>query len=329
MLIPPKYKLNHKIADLLAKIESHKQIIDAIDIPPEAELNIRRKSTLKSSLYSANIEGNPLVFDELALISPKDKRKIEVFNILKAINLIHEGKPTPITKDLILKLHAISMRSLLHQSELGKIRTNMEAIFNSAGGVVYMPPPPNHINKLLDKLLDYINGSNERFVPIKAVVAHYIFEKIHPFLDGNGRVGRLLMRKVLKNGGYDMKGILPVEEYLENHRTTYYHMLEEPENDITAYVEFMLEAIVVSGEKAKEMLLEHKKVEPEDLLLPRRAEILRIIKEHNLVNFDLIRRRFMAVNERTLRYDLKRLKDAGLIYKVGTTKGVFYKPSKT
>lgn len=315
------------MSELLAKIEACKQVIDAVNIPPEVELNIRRKSTLKSSLYSANIEGNPLIFDELALLSPKDKKKIEVFNILKAINLIQEKNPAPITKNLILKLHAIAMKGLLHQSHLGKIRDNMEAIFNSAGGVVYMPPPPSHIEELLDKLVDYINGSGERFVPIKAVVAHYIFEKIHPFLDGSGRVGRLLIRQILKNDGYDMKGILPLEEYLENHRTTYYQMLEEPEKDVTAYVEFMLESIAESAEKAKEMVLNHKKVEPEDLLLPRRAELVRLIKEHGLLNFDAIRRRFLAVNERTLRYDLKRLQDGGFINKMGTTNGVFYKPA--
>ncbi len=315
------------MSELLAKIEACKQVIDAVNIPPEVELNIRRKSTLKSSLYSANIEGNPLIFDELALLSPKDKKKIEVFNILKAINLIQEKNPAPITKNLILKLHAIVMKGLLHQSHLGKIRDNMEAIFNSAGGVVYMPPPPSHIEELLDKLVDYINGSGERFVPIKAVVAHYIFEKIHPFLDGSGRVGRLLIRQILKNDGYDMKGILPLEEYLENHRTTYYQMLEEPEKDVTAYVEFMLESIAESAEKAKEMVLNHKKVEPEDLLLPRRAELVRLIKEHGLLNFDAIRRRFLAVNERTLRYDLKRLQDGGFINKMGTTNGVFYKPA--
>ena len=59
-------------------------------------------------------------------------------------------------------------------------------------------------------------------------------------------------------------------------------------------------------------------------LLPRRAEILNVIRDHQLVSFDMIRRRFMAVNERTLRYDLKQLQHAGLIRKRGVTKGVFY-----
>lgn len=62
----------------------------------------------------------------------------------------------------------------------------------------------------------------------------------------------------------------------------------------------------------------------EESLLPRRAEILAIIKDHHLLSFDRIRRRFMSVNERTLRYDLKKLKDQGFIRKRGVTKGVYY-----
>ena len=64
----------------------------------------------------------------------------------------------------------------------------------------------------------------------------------------------------------------------------------------------------------------------EENLLPRRAEILGIIRDHRLVNFDQIRRRFMGVNERTLRYDLKKLADNGFIRKLGNTKGVYYEP---
>lgn len=62
----------------------------------------------------------------------------------------------------------------------------------------------------------------------------------------------------------------------------------------------------------------------EDYLLPRRGEILNIIRDHKILNFDQIRRRFMGVNERTLRYDLKKLQDSGLIRKRGITKGVYY-----
>jgi Fic family protein len=143
-------------------------------------------------------------------------------------------------------------------------------------------------------------------------------------LDGNGRVGRLIFQAVLQKGGYGMKQLVPIEEYLDSHRSRYYDGLESREKDITDYIEFMLEALAETSDKAKQQVLTKEKVQVEDYLLPRRAEIYNIVKDHRIVNFDQLRRRFMAVNERTLRYDLKKLQDAKLIKKLGTTKGVYY-----
>lgn len=74
--------------------------------------------------------------------------------------------------------------------------------------------------------------------------------------------------------------------------------------------------------------LTKKNDEATDFLLPRQAKIYNIIKDHKLVPFDMIRRRFLAVNERTLRYDLKKLRDKALIKKRGATKGVYYEEDK-
>lgn len=322
MLIPPKYFLTPQISQLLSSIEASKEIIETIPLPPEVETNIRRQSTLKSSLFSARIEGSTLTLDDVSTRSSTDQKKIEVFNILKAWQTLNQKRAKDLTIKDLLELHAIVMQGLTPQS--GHFRTEVSAIFNSAGIAIYMPPPPRQILSFTNKLLKFVNSSKERFVPVRACLAHYNFEKIHPFLDGNGRVGRLMLQATLQKAGYGMKGLLPIEEYLDNHRSTYYRMLENTEKDVTDYIEFMLEAICVTAENAKKLVLEKKKIEPQDYLLPRRAEILSIVKDHYMVNFDQIRRRFMAVNERTLRYDLKKLVDAGLIRKRGTTNGVYY-----
>lgn len=324
MNIPPKYFLTPKISALLQRIEASKAVIDSFPIPPEIELNIRRRSTLKSSLFSARIEGNQLTMDDLPKASSKDQKKAEVLNILKATNWIYARSHKDITTKDILEIHKMTMQGLIEKHDLGKYRTNIEAIFNSAGIAIYLPPRPSQIPFLTDRLVKFINSNKEPFVPIRACLAHYMFEKIHPFLDGNGRVGRLLLQSALVKSGYGMKGLLTVEEYLDNHRNEYYRSLDNTEKDVTDYLEFILEAIAVTAQEAKELVLEKQKVGVADLLLPRRAEILNIIKDHNMVNFDIIRRRFLAINERTLRYDLKHLADRGLIKKLGTTKGVFY-----
>jgi Fic family protein len=324
MIIPPKYSLTEKISELLSSIEGSREVIESLTVDPKIELNIRRESTLKSSLYSARIEGNPLTLDELAGRASKDQKRIEIYNILKAINWIKDKTGRNTNKNDILTLHKIVMSDLSDSESLGRFRNNMEAIFNSAGAVVYMPPPINSIDQLISELVKYINSPKERSTPIRAVIAHFIFEKIHPFLDGNGRVGRLIIQKVLFQRGYGMKGFVSLEEYFNDHRSEYYRLLEESEKDVTNYIEFMLEAISKQARKSKELLISKQKPEIEDFLLPRRAEILRIIKDHKIVNFDQIRRRFRKVNERTLRYDLKKLQDQNFVRKLGTTKGAYY-----
>jgi Fic family protein len=327
MFIPAKYVLTAEISRLLASIEASKEVIEEIVIPVEIENNIRRKSTLSSSLFSARIEGNTLTLEDMPAAPSKVQKKAEVYNLLKAINWLKEKNKKDVTVTDILSYHKIAMEGLVESENLGKFRKNPEAIFNSAGIAVFMAPPASRILPLITRLIKFANGNRETSVPIRACLAHYTFERIHPFLDGSGRVGRLLLQKILLQGGYGMKGLLPLEEYLDNHRTIYYHALESPERDVTDYLEFMLTAIAETAKNARELISEKQKADVTDFLLPRRAEIYNIIKDHRMVNFDSLRRRFMAVNERTLRYDLKQLQDRGLIKKLGTTKGVYYRVS--
>lgn len=324
MLIPPKYILTPKISELLAQIEANKEVVNSVSIPKELERNIRKKSTLKSSVFSARIEGNTATLDEYSKLSPKDKKKIEVGNILRAINWIGKGSKNDITLKDIQTLHYLVMKNIEFE-ELGKFRTKHEGIFGPSGVVIYHAPPPSRIFALTHRLLRFVNGSDEQFVPIRAALSHFTFEKIHPFTDGSGRVGRLLMQMVLANGGYGFKGVLAFEEKIDSKREIYYAMFSEPEKDVKNYLEFILEIIKEASEETKRLFLSKQNVETSVVLLPRREEILAIIKEHKIINFDSIKRRFVKVNERTLRYDLKKLRDGGFIQKLGITRGTYYK----
>ena len=324
MLIPPKYVFTPRISEYLQSIEASKHVLDTISIPPEIETNIRRQSILKSSLFSARIEGNPLTLEEITRTPSKDQKKVEVYNILKGLQLVQKRGSRDISVSFLKELHSKVMTGLTDRQSQGAFRTEVSAIFNTAGIAIYMPPPPRQIPGLVDRLIKFSNSSKERFVPIRAVLSHYTFEKIHPYLDGNGRVGRLFLQAILEKTGYGMKGLLSVEEYLDKNRSDYYDVLALGEKDVTDYVEFMLEAVAATAEEAKKLALNKEQAKPQDYLLPRRAEILQIVKEQKMVNFDTTHRRFLNINERTLRYDLKKLQDAGLIKKLGTTKGVYY-----
>lgn len=144
MFIPPKYFLTSKIAELLSSIEACREVIEAIPIPPEIEQNIRRQSTLKSSLFSAKIEGNPILLEELPKIPSKDQKKVEVTNILRAINWIQQRAYRDITTKDILNLHVYVMKGLVGDETLGKFRIQHEGIFTQVGFPVYHAPPPSY-----------------------------------------------------------------------------------------------------------------------------------------------------------------------------------------
>ncbi len=111
MIIPPKYFLTPKISQFLQDIESSRSIIDSFPLAEEIVQNIRRKSSLKSSLFSARIEGNTLTLEDLPKASSKDQKKVEVLNILKALNWLYlRGENKDLTLKDILNLHSLSMK---------------------------------------------------------------------------------------------------------------------------------------------------------------------------------------------------------------------------
>ena len=326
MNIPPKYELTKSISSLLSQFEANRAVIDALSIPTAIEENFRRASLLGSSLFSARIEGNTLTESDVSDfrdLTSKEKERAEVANLSRAIKYILEyfDGTKEINAKEILTWHKMAMENILSSEFLGVFRKEHEGIFDVAGNLIYHAPPPAQVENLVLKLTDYVN-SNAEIPPVKAILAHLIFEKIHPFVDGSGRVGRLLQYAVLANSGYVMKGMVVVEKEIDQKRQLYYYAIENP--DATEFLELMLELLVVASQKAKDKIQTSQKFQKEDLLAPRRREILEIIRDHRIISFDILHRRFIAINPRLLAYDLKYLMDNGYISKIGKTRGVLY-----
>lgn len=323
------FQKNKQINSYLERLQVIREVINILPRFTFTEENLRHQSLLKSSLFSARIEGNQLYLEEVQSISrssPKNLAKAEIFNILKALYFIYSSQaPKKITKSLMLKLHSFIMNKI--SPSAGRLRQQPSAIFNEAGVAVFLTPPPDEVSQLLTDFIKQTNQDQEPG-PIKAAKAHFIFEKIHPFLDGNGRVGRLLSTFILKNSGFAFRGLVSPEEYLEKHRQTYYDLLLITKKDITPFVEFFLKVLVIQAEKVLLQLKNIKQENPEDKLLPRRQEILNIIKDHRLVSFDFLQRRFLKVNPSLLHYDLLQLIKQGYLQKLGVTRGALYTMKK-
>ncbi len=332
MKIPRNYRFTKEISGFLAKIEANKEVINNLLVPTDIEENIRRQSILGSALFSARIEGNRLTrieIDGFSSLPAQDKSKLEVANIHRAINLVLENfsDKKEITEKDILKLHEETMRHILAPEFSGKFRQGHEGVFDAYGNLYYHSPPPGEVNSLTDQLVKFINSEREKFIPIRAILAHLALEDIHPFIDGSGRVGRLLQLAVLVRGGYGMKGLVGVEELIDKNRQSYYRTIEmsRGSNDATEFVSLILEFLSDSSTKARELLSQKQRsFSPLDLLPPRRRELVEIIREHRMVSLDFLHRRFLRVSPRLLSYDLKKLTDKGIVVKIGNTRGALY-----
>ena len=324
MKIPPDYEVTSEILDLISKINANLIFLSSLKIPVELKQKIQRISLLKSSLFSARIEGNPLTLELISKSENDLEKNREVFNILKANKFLEKtiNNNFKISKKFIYDLHSLVM--LGEPGKTKSFRHEMGAIFNQSGVAVYLSPSPTQINGLIDRLINYLNSNQEKFPLICALVSHLVFEKIHPFVDGNGRVGRLLIFSILKAKGYGDGYLISFEKYLDENKSDYYYHLDQGYKNTEDYLVFMLNAFLKESEELKKQTESAKNGE-EKLLPPRQEEIYLIIKEHTIVSFDNIRRRFLKVPERTLRYDLKKLVDKGLTIKIGQTRGSYYK----
>jgi Fic family protein len=222
------------------------------------------------------------------------------------------------------------MKNLPYYGHAGKWRVGHEGIFDAAGNAVYHAPSPSQIPGLISDLISYINKDTDENPLIKAVLSHLIFEKIHPFVDGNGRVGRLLQLAVLSLSGYGMKGMVVAEEIVDKKRQLYYQAISDSVgDDATEFIEILLEFMVEATNNAKDKMVAGKKFTRTDMLPLRRQELLQIVRDHGTVTLDFLHRRFLNVDDRLLRYDLKQLINAGFITKIGRTKGVIYTPKSS
>lgn len=305
------WEINPKITRLLIQLEAIKQVFENNPPRPHFELNLRRHSLLRSAVFSARVEG----FSD-TVNSPKRESQ----NLLSAYLYLYAKKaPQKLTLSFIRHLHRLVLKK---NPVAGNWRGQPWAIFNQSGSIIYLAPPAQKVPQLMDEYLDYLSELHEH-PSVIAAIAQFVFEKIHPFADGNGRVGRLISSFLLEKNGYGFRGLAPFEEYIEQHRPSYYAHLE-PSSDCTDFIEFFLTALVDQLKKDIVTLGQRLSELPEDSLMPRRREILEIIRDHPHSTFDFIHRRFAAVNAKTLHYDLAQLMKKGFIRKLGATKGVSY-----
>lgn len=266
--IPSKINYNWgwddtKLDNLLA--EANRQIgeLNAYSILiPNVDLYIKMHVKIEAN-KSSKIEGTRTTIEEdlmdIADINPEKRDDWEeVQNYVRAINYgierVKDG--FPVCTRLIRDIHKVLMTGVRGEHKTpGEFRISQNWIGGSMPSkAVYVPPPHTEIANLLTDFEMFINNE-EVDTPdlIKIAILHYQFESIHPFLDGNGRIGRLLILLYIQSKGMLEKSCLYISDYIERNKDEYYDCLTRARtnNDIIDWIKFFLEAVIETSKTAK------------------------------------------------------------------------------
>lgn len=232
----------------------------------------------KEALLSSQIEGTQSSFSDLMLFEHHQKPLVslddveEVSNYVKAINYglerIRGG--FPLSLRLLREIHAILLEGVRGS---GKYPGEFRRTQNWIGGTkpanaFFVPPPPEYLYELLGNLENFLYDDKVNLpILIKAGLAHVQFETIHPFLDGNGRIGRLLIILFLCERGLLNEPILYLSLYLKQNRQLYYELLQQVRTHGTweTWLEFFLEGIQTSSQQALNTVKDINKLFDEDI----------------------------------------------------------------
>jgi len=219
----------------------------------------------KEALLSSQIEGTQSSLSDLLLFENDEAPTVELDDVTEVSNYvaaIEHGVARirggfPLSLRLIREMHEIILRSGRGATKQpGAFRRSQNWIGGTRpGNALFVPPPPNHLDACLDAFERFLHSSDAGLPPlIRAGLAHVQFESIHPFLDGNGRLGRLLITLILVEAGVLRDPILYLSLFLKSRRDDYYRLLQEVRQAGAweTWMEFFLTGVAETAEQASE-----------------------------------------------------------------------------
>lgn len=240
----PPFEINERImADVIeiAELVGRVSVTDKISMNP----TLRRTNRIQTIYSSLAIEQNTLDIEQVTAVlsgkrviaPPKDIAEVqnayEIYDNMDKLN--------PYSIDDLLKAHSVMERGLLN--EAGEFRSRPVGVADSEGNILHFGTLPQYVPKLIQELLEWTEKS-EIHLLIKSCVFHYEFELIHPFADGNGRMGRLWHTLLLSKWN-PIFAWLPIESIIHDNQSEYYNAINVSNNNgnSTVFIEFMLSVI--------------------------------------------------------------------------------------
>lgn len=308
----PPFEITNTILDEIAEIA---ELVGHANASLELSTNptLRRTNRIRTIYSSLAIEQNTLSLEQVTAVlngkqviaPPKDiaevKNAYEIYEMMDSRN--------PYSVDDLLSAHGVMTRGLVEES--GYFRSRPVGVVDKQGNILHFGTLPDYVPGLVTELLEWVRDSDFHML-IKSCVFHYELELIHPFADGNGRIGRL-WHTLLLTQWKPMFAWLPVESIIHDRQDEYYQAINRSNNEAesTVFIEFMLSAI-------KEALMEAVKTGSAENMSAeeqRWYQIERFLKKNGTIsNVDV--REMFGVSAATANRILARMTDKGKIQKI-------------
>ncbi len=314
-------RLVHNIAELLTKYSIERR-----------PLLLRKENRIRSIQSSLAIENNSLTLEQVTDIiegrrvlgPPKDIHEVQ--NAYEAYERVFSMDPYRVED--FLEAHRLLTHGLVKHP--GQFRLRDVGVYDTSGRVVHIGARPQFVTSLVEELFSWAKNSDLLDL-VKSCLVHFELEMIHPFEDGNGRMGRLWQRLILSRWN-PLFEWLPIESVIHTHQQGYYDALaiSNQENDATVFVEFMLEVILETFEEVKVAdRIEEEKSEYVVLpaLKPKEREVFEQVKAYleqygNIGNQQA--QELTGLSAATVRRYLSLFVKVGLLSASGSTKGKLY-----
>lgn len=308
----PPFEITNTILDEIAEIAELVGHVNA-SLGLSTNPTLRRTNRIRTIYSSLAIEQNTLSLEQVTAVlngkqviaPPKDiaevKNAYEIYEMMDSLN--------PYSVDDLLSAHGVMTRGLVEES--GYFRSRPVGVVDKQGNILHFGTLPDYVPGLVTELLEWVRDSDFHML-IKSCVFHYELELIHPFADGNGRIGRL-WHTLLLTQWKPMFAWLPVESIIHDRQDEYYQAINRSNNEAesTVFIEFMLSAI-------KEALMEAVKTGSAENMSAeeqRWYQIERFLKKNGTIsNVDV--REMFGVSAATANRILARMTDKGKIQKI-------------
>jgi Fic family protein len=344
----PKFTITGKILKNIGSIEASKEIIDKAPLLPYYEKEFRQDAMIRSVHYGTHIEGNELNLSQAEKVlngqevAARERDIQEVINYRKVMEFIGEAQlsdsETKVNEELIKKIHKLTVNKILEPEKCGVFRKTQVVVKNSlTGEVSFKPPMAVAVPFQVKDLVLFINEPTDKDIHpvLKSGTVHYELVRIHPFIDGNGRVARALSTLILFQEGYDIRKFFSLEEYFDADAGAYYDALQsvsKRDGDLTAWLEYFSLGLSIElakiREKTENISIDAKlkeKLGGKPLLLSnRQLRIIEYIQKTGFLQNQAFAQLFPMVSEDTILNELKSLVISGIVKKHGVTKGAKY-----